>query len=309
MNVFQGDEDTWLDDGGLPQTAAPIGPVTQKRFERPNGQEYKPRTLLGIQDIAFLRQCRSTRQAVLLYGPPGTGKSSLPEAAFWPDAQPEVHTGLETIICSVDTTEADFFGTFTQDPDNGMFEWVPGPLQRAAQFGIPLLVDEILLADSRVLSSTLYPLMDGRNVLRIPMNPRLPPITVKPGFFVIGAGNPDVPGANYSEALRDRFAHQIEVGTDWDLAFDLGVPKDILRVARLLDAKRRSHEISWSPQLRALLAYRDDLATFGKRYAVSALLGKTPFHDRDEVMGAFGRSFSNGMGPLEALVLGGRFDG
>lgn len=277
-------------DVGLSVDATPPGaipPLDGDTFPRPNGTQYTPRELHGIQDIAFIRRNRDHQEHVLLYGPPGTGKSALPEAALFPDAlkNPDgsgyLHLGMETIICSVDTTEADFFGTYVQDPETGNFLWVPGPLQRAVEWNIPLYVDELLLAESRILSSTLYPVMDGRGVLRIPMNPSLPPIPVGSGFFIIGAGNPNVPGANFSEALRDRFPHQIEVGTDWGLAHKLGVPRNIITVARRLDTRRRDGEIDWSPQLRALLDYKRNKEAFGEEYALSAMLGKAPFDDRE----------------------------
>ena len=304
-------QDEFADDSA--RTLLPAVPLPQGEtgFLRPNGQRYTPRVLAGMQDIAFLRSCMEARENVLLYGPPGTGKTALPEAGAFMDAKKREdgsyeHLGMETIVCSVDTTEADFFGTFFQDPESGNFLWSPGPLQRAVEQDIPLYVDEVFLCDSRVLSSTLYPLMDGRGVLRIPMNPRLAPIPVGERFCVFGAGNPDVPGANFSEALRDRFQHQIEVETDWDLARALGVPQSVFNAAKALNIKRREGIISWSPQLRALLAFKSDRERYGKHYAYSALLGKAPIMDRDEIEQALHRSVRDSR-DSKALSLGGEF--
>lgn len=305
-SVEDQDTDEYVDDGLAPRSMVP---AVEGPFTRPNGQTYVPRMLSGMQDIAYLRKCRDAQEPVLLYGPPGTGKTALPESAYFLDAKQGEdglyeHVGMESIVCSMDTTESDFFGTFYQDPATGNFEWTPGPLQRAVERGLPLYCDEIFLADSRVLSSTLYPLMDGRGVLRIPMNPRLAPIPVPPGFFVIGAGNPDVPGANFSEALRDRFPHQIEVETDWDLAKSLGVPQYMIVAAQKLNEFRRKGLISWSPQLRALLQFRDNKRDFGKEYALSALLGKTPFRDREVVQNAL-----PGGASIEPLAMGRAYAG
>lgn len=308
LETFQ---DEFADDNTktlLPPVPLPEG---EPGFLRPNGQRYTPRVLAGMQDIAFLRRCMEARENVLLYGPPGTGKTALPEAGAFMDAKKREdgsyeHLGMETIVCSVDTTEADFFGTFFQDPESGNFLWSPGPLQRAVEQDIPLYVDEVFLCDSRVLSSTLYPLMDGRGVLRIPMNPRLAPIPVGERFCVFGAGNPDVPGANFSEALRDRFQHQIEVETDWDLARTLGVPQSVINAAKALNIKRREGIISWSPQLRSLLAFKSDRERYGKHYAYSALLGKAPIMDRDEIEQALHRSVRDSR-DSKALYLGGEF--
>lgn len=302
-------EDEFADDSDRPLvTPVPI-PEGQAGFLRPNGQQYTPRMLAGMQDVAFVRECVTAQENVLLYGPPGTGKTALPESALFLDAAQREdgsyeHLGMETIVCSVDTTEADFFGTFFQDPETGRFLWSAGPLQRAVEANVPFYVDEVFLCDSRVLASTLYPLMDGRGVLRVPMNPRLPPIPVGDRFCVIGAGNPDVPGANFSEALRDRFHHQIEVETDWELARSLGVPQSVVNAAKALNIKRREGVISWSPQLRALLGFKNDRERYGKHYAYSALLGKAPIPDRDEIEDALHRSAKDSRGS-SALYLGG----
>lgn len=280
------EDEEFADDGvdELLEQLDPIGEITL-----PNGVTYKPRTVAGHEDLAWLRRCGARQEHILLYGPPGTGKTFLSQAATFPDAErvdpddhesPYLHLGQESIVCSADTTELDFLGTWVQDPTAGTFVWAPDPLQRAVEGNRPLYVDEIFLADPRVLSSTLYPLMDGRDVLQITANPSLPPIPVGPGFYVIGAGNPDVPGAMFSEALRDRFVHQVEVNTDWALARELKVPAKAVQAAKRLDQERRDGTISWSPQLRSLLAYRDAVTAFGQEYAVQALIGKAPFEDR-----------------------------
>lgn len=300
--------DDGVDEASAREKLDPIGEVTL-----PNGVTYKPRTIAGHEDLAWLRRCGARQEHVLLYGPPGTGKTFLSEAATFPDAErvdpddedsPYLHLGQESIVCSADTTELDFLGTFVQDPENGTFIWTPGPLQRAVEGNRPLYVDEIFLADPRVLSSTLYPLMDGRDVLRIAANPALPPIPVGPGFYVIGAGNPDVPGALFSPALRRRFIHHVEVNTDWALARELKVPAKAVQAAKVLDQERRNKTISWSPQLSELLAYRNAVKAFGQEYAVQALIGKSPFEDRAIIAEVLLAKF----GISEPLTLGGRHE-
>lgn len=302
------DDDDFVDDGlGQPVVQLePVGSVTL-----PSGVSVVPRELAGQEDLASYREYRRHKEHTLTYGPPGTGKSVSFEAAFFPDAVREdpgdegsafVHYGMETLVGTADTTEADFVGTWVQDPNNGRFLWVPGPLQRAIQNDIPLYIDEIFLIDPRVLS-VVYPLMDGRDVLRITANPTLPPLHVGPGFFVIASGNPNVPGANFSEALRDRFHHHIEINTDWKLARSLGVPKTAVEAAKRLDQHRREGNIMWSPQLRALLAFKTDHARYGLEYAVRGLVGKAPFDDQEVVSQVMMANFGIGDG----LRLGGQY--
>lgn len=277
--------DEFEDDGLLASEGSATVEDAKPAWPRAVGHDYLPRYVGSYQDVPFIRSARMRKEHTILYGPPGTGKTHLSEAAMFPDAEQNddgtwQHLGMHSIVCSVDTTEADFLGTYVQDPATHTYPWVHGPLARAVLDDIPIYVDEILLADPRVLSSCLYPLMDGRDVLRIPANPQLAPIPVGPGFFVLGSGNPDVPGAHFSEALRDRFHHHIEVTTDWALARRLGVPSWIVTVARELDRERERGNVSWSPQMRALLAFRDDSGLYGDGFAVAALLGKTPVEDR-----------------------------
>ena len=301
-----------FEDDGLDFDAAQRVPSFPGRVFRPNGQEYRPRLVSGIQDVALLRHARARKDHTLFYGPPGTGKTALIEAAFFMDAIKDtpateadgdtadeyVHLGFETLICGVDTNEGDFFGGYIQDPVSGAFEWNDGPLLRALKYGIPFFADEIFLCDSRVLSSTLYPLMDGRSFLTVPMNPRLGRIPVRDGFFVIAAGNPNVPGANYSDALRSRFAHQIEVESDWALCRSMKVPANIVQVAKRLDKDRKEGVLSWSPQTRDLLNYQQTRANISESFALADLLGACPPEDRPLVRDELEKKFRTTIAPL-----------
>lgn len=270
---------------------------------RRSGQVYIPRTLGGFEDLWFYHTAQKHTQHVILAGPPGSGKSAGAEAAF--DSVPEGEEfpadrpmGMYTLLGTESTTVDDFVGSYTQDPDTGLFKWVHGPLVRSILEDVPFFIDEVAQIDPRVLT-IMYPLMDGRGVLEVVQNPSLDPFRIGPNWFVLGAYNPDVPGAVISEALSDRFDHAIEIETDWNLARSLGVDSRIVGVAENLNIQRQKGNISWSPQFRSLMSFRKNHQIYGFNYAVQNLIGKTPKDDRGILIEALA---SDKIGAVNARV-------
>lgn len=273
-------------DSYVPGTYEPTSPkdATAKKmtadlkstgqFFRPSGEEYLARsiTVSGVKttDVAMVRAAAKTKNSVLLYGPPGTGKTALIEAAL-----PEVITVQGTI----ETEAADFVGSWVQDPD-GTYRWVDGPAAVAADKGLPLFIDEIALIDPRSLA-VVYGLMDGRDELVVTQNPKRGAIKVQPGFIVMGAFNPNVPGAILSDALISRFPIQVEVTTDWELARKMGVPAKMIQIVRNLNAKAASGEVTAAPQLRELLAYKRLEESFGAEFALKNFFGQIRPENRE----------------------------
>jgi nitric oxide reductase NorQ protein len=248
--------------------------LVQKEYVRPNGAIYLPRHLMvgesKMQDVTLMRESVDAGLPVLLYGEPGCGKTALAEAAFGDD--------LYTVQGTVETEAADFVGSWVQQPD-GTYLWVDGPLTLAAAHGKKLLVDEIALIDPRVLA-VVYGLMDGRDKLEITQNPLRGEVLAQPGFAVIGACNPNVPGAQMSDALLSRFAIHVEMTTDWSLCAKLGIGSKIVQVVRNLNDKYTKGELTAAPQLREMLQFRDVSAKFGEQFALRNFLAQVRAENR-----------------------------
>lgn len=257
------------------------GPVA-----RPNGTSYHPRALAGLPDVTALRKLRAAGVAVLLYGPPGTGKTSLIEAAF-PD--------LITVAGDGDTAVSDFIGEYVQTPD-GRYEFVYGPLIRAMQEGRALLIDDATLISPKVLAA-VYPAMDGRGEIVVKAH-KGETIKAQPGFYIVAGHNPGVHGAVLTEALSSRFAAQIRVSSDYELADKLQLHPKVVRVAKNLATRQASGEVGWAPQLRELLAFSKISDVLGLEAAVSNLIGIAPEEDREVVAEVVQTVFGDTFAPL-----------
>jgi MoxR-like ATPase len=257
-------------------------PMSEREYDRPNGEKYYARKWGDHTDVEVLRKAREASQYVMLYGNPGTGKTALVEASF-PDE-------LYTVLGSGDTEVSDLVGSYVQSP-SGSFDWVDGALVKSAIEGKVLLIDEIGLIDPKVLS-VVYSLIDGRKELTITANPQRGTIKAKEGFYVVSATNPNAVGVRLSEALLSRFTIQTELTTDWDLAKNkLEVPETIVVASKNLSKKMESGETSWSPQMRELLAFKANSELFGTQWAVENLIACSPEMDRPLVADVFSRVY------------------
>lgn len=259
------------------------------KFMRPNGDWYYTRTWSDVKDVSVLRFARDKGHYILLYGAPGCGKTALAEAAFGED--------LITILGSGDTEVSDLIGSYVQTPSGG-FIWEDGPLLKAAEAGRPLLIDEVGLIDPKVMSIA-YGFMDGRREYTVTANPERGTVKAADGFFVIAATNPNAPGVRLSEALLSRFTLHVEMTTDWSLARKLGVPGEAVTVAQNLSKKLTSGEVSWAPQMRELLAFRDLTKDFGTKFAIANLLASAPELDRPVVADVFTRVYGEDCRPAK----------
>ncbi|MDX3192924.1 AAA family ATPase [Streptomyces sp. MN03-5084-2B] len=261
-------------------------PVVTGPVRRPNGQMYHPRKLSNLPDVTALRRLRKAGVAALMYGPPGTGKTSVVEAAF-PD--------IVTVQGDSDTIVDDFVGSYVPTSD-GSFEFVDGPLVTAMREGRALFIDDATLIPPPVLA-VVYPAMDGRRQVTVKAN-KGEVVNAAPGFYVVAGHNPGVHGAILSDALSSRFAAQIHVSTDYDLATKLKIEPKAVRVAKNLALRQEKGDIGWAPQLRELIAFGRIADALGTKAAAGNLIGVAPEEDREIVAEAVRSVFGADIAPL-----------
>lgn len=267
----------------------------------PNGTPYVPRFWGEHPDIAVLQKMRAAAGAVgvqdlfpVLYGPPGTGKTVVPLAAF--------QNEIIVMQLSGDTETSDLLGQWSELPD-GSVVWVDGPLVRAMEEGKVLFLDEVAIASPTVLTP-VYSAMDGQRTITIPANPSRGTITAKEGFYVVGAFNPDAPGARVSEALMSRFKVHIYVDTDYGILAKMGVHKQVVTIARNMERKRVNGSVSWAPQMRECLAFRDTETLLGFDFAMENLISVCPVDDRGTFMSLVKRTLGQDGEKYTALSAG-----
>lgn len=272
-----------------PSTHGWTYPVVMSGYvTRPNGDRYKVRKIEGTQDVKVLQDSRSYGEHVFLYGEPGTGKTALIEAAFGSD--------MVTMLGTEDTEVSDFVGQYGPR-GGGSYGWTDGALTEAIERDVPLFIDEIGVIAPKTLT-TLFSMMDGRKELRITANPDRGIVTAGPGFIVLAATNPHAPGVRISEALTSRFALHMEVGTDYAMMRELGVPDVLVTAGENLNTRRLAGEDVWAPQARELLRAKMQWDTRGEAFAVRNMIAGAPEDDREVVAEVLARTTGKKRKPL-----------
>jgi nitric oxide reductase NorQ protein len=155
--------------------------------------------------------------------------------------------------------------------------------------GVPLFIDEVGVIFPKVMT-TVFSVMDGRDEIRITANPDRGIVKAQPGFMVLAATNPHAPGVRLSEALLSRFHVHLEVGSDYAMCRELGVPDALVTAAENLDVRRKTGEIGWAPQVRELLRASAQWSKRSDTFAIRNLISGAPEDDREVVAEVLART-------------------
>lgn len=197
------------------------------------------RRMLVLTEQAWMRN-----EAVLMVGETGGGKTTLSEL---------VGRGkLKSINCHERTETADLLGRLRPKHDGG-FEWSDGVVISAMRDGVPLLIDEISLAEDSVLER-LNPLFEeDRSLLLSDAGTETEVVESKQGFQMIATMNPggDYGKKELSKALRNRFT---EVWTSSDYTTSELITIFDQRLARV-DATKEEARITPTRTARSIVSW------------------------------------------------------
>lgn len=136
--------------------------------------------------------------SILLEDVPGVGKTTLAKTLA-----AAVELEFQRVQCTPDLLPADIFGFSVLHPQEGVFQFRPGPI-----FCNLLLVDEINRASPRTQSALLEAMAEGQVTVEGVRHPLRPP------FMVIATQNPTGSRGTFPlpESQLDRFLFQLSVG-------------------------------------------------------------------------------------------------
>jgi MoxR-like ATPase len=206
---------------------------------------YYPRIVdAEFTDVELLRNLTSNGINVLLEGTPGCGKTALCVAALG-DKDPERIVGDD----GIDATT--LLGGYLPDTTTpGAFVWKDGAISRAAKLDKPVIIDEINMIPTTVLTK-LHSAIDGQGFINVDDNYQQ--IPVGPNFVIVATMNPETRGGELSDAMRSRFGYKMRLEADYQIAETAGVRKSLCNLATMIKDRFPYAAVS----IRDLIAFEE----------------------------------------------------
>ncbi len=213
-------------DKAVKEVAHPLAHLIPRDFFL---KDYVSRDLPGgISDLDVIDAAREMSHNVLITGPTGSAKTTLVYAAAHRAGLPVVN-----VPCNGAAEPRQFIGGWTPQPD-GSFDFVPGDLVKAVQYGGIIYLDEVNMLPPKI-AAFLHGLLDRRRSLTLPeaKGSSFPTeIGAHPNCQVVAALNPAYHGTRpLNQAFKNRYAIKIDFPYNRDVENELLASTALLNLA------------------------------------------------------------------------------
>jgi len=230
-------------------------------------EEYIPRKIAGITDVAILSTAINRRQNILLVGETGVGKT---HCIRWLACQ------MKLPYCRVNlngsTTVEDLVGQWI--PNNGKFVWSDGVLIRFMRYGGIFVCDEINAANPEILFVLNSLLDDERRIVLVQKDGEV--VRAHPDFVFVATMNPSTYEGTkiLNLGLKDRFDVVLEFKEDDQIFKKLEIDPQLIEFRKKLQPLIDGGEIIGYLSVRGMLQYMKNKQIYGTKVAKEILKQK-----------------------------------
>lgn len=214
--------------------------------------DYVSRDFMGVKDLDVIDEARAAKHNVLIEGPTGSAKTSCVLAAAARAGLPVVN-----IPCNGAAEPRIFIGGWTPQED-GSFDFVPGDLLKAVQFGGIIYLDEVNMMPPKI-AVYLHSLLDRRRAISIPdaAGSSYPTeLRAHENCQIIGTLNRGYHGTRpLNQAFRNRYAIKLSFPYNEDVEAELVASPALLGLANGIRSRHDVGDLTTPVSTNMLLEF------------------------------------------------------